>query len=98
MTDFRQGVASTTMSVSDVSAYLDLSPDTVRALVQDGQLAGYRLGNKRLLIWRESVAAYLEEQQAIPPYDEVSQARARENRRRRTAMRLRPSIPLHQPD
>ena len=83
--DFKRGVASDTMTVSDVAAFLNVSYETTKQLLQEGQLLGYRLSPRIVKIYRASVEQYLQEQQAAPPYDEKLQQRLRKERRKRRA-------------
>ncbi|HUJ77003.1 MAG TPA: helix-turn-helix domain-containing protein [bacterium] len=83
--DVKQGVGALTLSVPDAAAFLNVSRETVRNLLQEGQLEGYRLGKRKIVVLKQSLQRYLEEQRAVPAYDERAQARLREQRRQRQA-------------
>jgi len=87
MVDFRKGLGSETMSIGDVAAFLAVSPETVKDLLQEGQIEGYRIAKKIVRIHTASVERYAAEQKAAPPYDDKLQARLRKHRREASAKR-----------
>lgn len=87
--DFKHGLSTETLSVPDAAAYVNVSAETVRRLLQEGQIEGFRLSRAKVRIFKASVSRYLEEQQAVPVYDE--QAQSRLHARRQQATRARQS-------
>lgn len=73
------------ISLRRAAELLGISEKKARALMEDSQLAGYRIPPKGLRIFLPSVIAYLEEQQAIPAYDEPLQEEVAEKRRQRNS-------------
>ncbi len=91
--DFKHGLSTDTLSIPDAAAFLDVSPETVRRLLMDEQLGGFRLGRAKVRIFRASVIRYLEQQQATPLYDAKAQQQLRLKRRQehRKLRRIRPA-------
>ncbi len=91
--DLKQGIGGQTITVPEAAAYLHLSRETVRLLLHDGQIRGFRLGRKKILVYRESLETYLHEQQITPVYDLRTQKRnqAARLKRRFGGMARRPA-------
>jgi len=81
--NFKQGLSTETLTVPETAAYLNLSVETVRRLLLDGQIYGFRLGRGKVHILRDSVTKYLDEQQTLPVYDYAAQRRMQQLRRQR---------------
>jgi excisionase family DNA binding protein len=89
--DFKYGLSTETLSIQEAAAYLNISAETVRRLLQDGQLEGFRLSRAKVRIYKASLSRYVEEQQAVPVYDELAQSRL--HARRQEAYRSKFSAP-----
>lgn len=85
--DFKQGLSIETLSVPDAAAYLAVSVETVRRLLLEGQIQGFRLSRAKVRIFKSSVSRYLEEQQTVPVYDLQAQSRLHARRQRATRAR-----------
>lgn len=60
---------------------LTISEKKARALLEDNQIAGYRIPPKGVRLFLDSVEAYHAEQKAIGVYDDVLQEEVAERRR-----------------
>lgn len=67
------------------SGILKMAEKKVRTLVEDNQIAGYRMPPKGVRLYLDSVLAYHAEQKAIGAYDEDLQQEAADRRRQRNA-------------
>ncbi len=48
------------MTVEEVAAYLQLKPETIRAMTRRGQLPGLKVGTRRLRFRKTDIDAWLE--------------------------------------
>lgn len=81
--DFKQGLSTDTLSVPETAAYLNVSVETVRRLMLEGQIYGFRLSRKKVRLYKASVVQYLDEQQSAPAYDYRAQRKLRDKRRQK---------------
>ncbi len=79
--DFKQGLSTATLSVPETAAYLNVSVESVRRLMLDGQIYGFRLSRKKVRLYTASVVQYLDEQQTAPAYDYKAQRQLRDKRK-----------------
>ena len=89
MLDFRQGLGAQTMTITEAAAYLNKHPGTIRRWVKDQQLFAFKVGN----VWhidKQSLAAFISEQKAIPVFDVDLQRQAKEARAKRIAKQQGP--------
>jgi excisionase family DNA binding protein len=75
--------APETVTLQEAAAYLRLSVTTVRRLLADNQLHGYRLSRAKLLVYRASLYQYADQQRSTPPFDEGLQEKLRHARKAR---------------
>ncbi len=86
--------ARRTVTVQVAADMLHASEDTVRRLVKADQIEAYRRGKRIILLYWDSVEAFIESEKSIGPYDhelrgDKAEARRREIRTRRAELEAR---------
>ncbi len=54
------------MTVEEVAAYLQLQPETIRAMTRRGELPGFKVGSRRLRFRKADIDAWLESRKKQP--------------------------------